>query len=68
MRPRSIGSRLVHSLHGFTSGDLRPLFKTRLRVLRAEREWSHAKLADSNVSLRRVEAHFRIEANGFASS
>ena len=53
---------------GFTRADLRPLFRTRLRVLRAEREWSHAKLAASNVSLRRIEAHFRIEANGLASS
>jgi len=26
-------------------GDLRPLFKTQLRVLPAEREWSQAKLA-----------------------
>jgi hypothetical protein len=29
----------------FTSGDLMPLFRTRLRVLRAEREWLQAKLA-----------------------
>jgi len=27
------------------SGDLMSLFKTRLRVLRAEREWSQARLA-----------------------
>ncbi len=30
----------VHSIsHGFTRGDLRPLFRTCLRVPRAEREW-----------------------------
>jgi putative transcriptional regulator len=29
----------------FTRGDPMPLFRTRLRVLRAEREWSQAKLA-----------------------
>jgi putative transcriptional regulator len=30
---------------GFAGDDLMPLFRTRLRVLRAEREWSQAKLA-----------------------
>ena len=41
----SLGFKLAPNFASVCRGDLMRLFGTRLRVLRAEREWSQAKLA-----------------------
>ena len=41
----SFGPKLAPNFRADLSGDLMPLFKTRLRMLRAEREWTQAELA-----------------------
>jgi hypothetical protein len=46
--PETVPNFVCHfkgSLQTFLSGSPMPLFKTRIRVLREEREWSRAKLA-----------------------